>query len=63
MSVTMRKNGVGPYDGYRHYLNYHEGWGGYAKGTYSSKDWLIKVARKVDSRAKTYEEQLDSCGY
>ena len=35
----------------------------YAKGTYSSKDWLIKVARKVDSRAKTYEEQLDSCGY
>jgi len=63
MSVSARKNGVGPYDGYRHYLNYHEGWGGYAKGTYSGKDWLIKVARKVDSRAKTYEEQLDSCGY
>ena len=46
---------------YQLYLAYHEGIGGYAKRTYSSKKWLIDVAHKVDSRAWSYHHQLTSC--
>tara|TARA_Y100001934_G_C12098759_1_gene652860 strand:+ start:134 stop:778 length:645 start_codon:yes stop_codon:yes gene_type:complete len=43
------------------YLTYHEGWRGYKNGTYKKKRWLIKVADKVDARARLYETQYLKC--
>ncbi len=43
------------------YLAYHEGVGGYQRGTYRRKRWLVQVARKVRTRAHIYDVQLKSC--
>ena len=48
-------------DAYKHYLAYHEGVGGFERGTFKAKRWLISVARRVDQTAKTYDSQLDGC--
>jgi len=61
ISKSQRLNGVSKWDGYAQYLNYHEGWGGYKRGSYKKKAWLIQTAKKVDSRAKTYAAQLKTC--
>jgi len=61
MQQTKSKNRIPKTDAYRHYLNYHEGQGGYARGTYNKKPWLIKVARKVEWRAQRYKAQLQQC--
>ncbi len=53
--------GIRKDDAYNLYLAYHEGWGGYRKGSYKNKRWLIKVARKVEKMEKTYEKQLARC--
>jgi hypothetical protein len=58
---SHRINGVSKWDAYNQYLNYHDGWGGYQRGTYRSKTWLISVARRVDDRAQMYATQLNSC--
>ncbi len=51
-----------PYsDGYGHYLAYHEGRGGYKKGSYQSKAWLKKVANRVNNQAQQYRAQLLRC--
>ncbi len=49
-------------DGYRHYLAYHEGWGGYKRRTYQQKKWLLTVAARVSTQAKRYRAQLNRCG-
>ena len=59
--VSYRTNGIAKDDGFRLYLAYHEGHGGYTRGTYRSKQWLVDVARKVDDRAKRYNRQLQGC--
>lgn len=61
ISKSQRLNGVSKWDGYGQYLNYHEGWGGYKRGSYHKKGWLVQVAKKVDSRAKMYAGQLNKC--
>jgi|AntRauTorckE5430_2_1112549.scaffolds.fasta_scaffold00318_18 hypothetical protein len=43
------------------YLAYHEGLGGYQRGTYHGNDWLIKKAESVALRAKLYDEKLNDC--
>ena len=48
-------------DAYRHYLAYHEGWGGYQRRTYKRKKWLLQVAQRVDRQAQTYRAQLKRC--
>lgn len=48
-------------DPYRLYLAYHEGIGGYIKGTYRNKYWLQSVARKVQRQASRYRNQLAVC--
>jgi hypothetical protein len=48
-------------DAYSLYLAYHEGQGGFNRGTYQRKTWLKQAAVRVKSRAKTYERQLASC--
>lgn len=61
ISKSQRLNGVSKWDAYGQYLNYHEGWGGYKRGSYKSKAWLMQTARKVDNRAKIYAGQLKGC--
>ncbi len=58
---TNRLNKVSKWDAKNQYLNYHEGWGGYKRKTYRKKAWLVRVANKVDSRAKRYATQLRGC--
>ncbi|EAQ99294.1 transglycosylase SLT domain-containing protein [Congregibacter litoralis] len=58
---SFRRNGIQKNDAYRLYLAYHEGHGGYERGTYRSKDWLLGVARKVSDRSIRYERQLGAC--
>ncbi len=62
MHKTALVNRIPKNDAYRQYLNYHEGQGGYARGTYKNKAWLINVARKVEQRSKRYAAQLNQCG-
>ena len=56
-----RLTGIPRDDPYRLYLAYHEGPGGYQRGSFNAKPWLLKVARKVESRARTYQRQYDGC--
>lgn len=58
---THKINGVSKWDAYAQYLNYHEGWGGYKRGTYRNKKWLMSVANKVKYRASRYGAQLKRC--
>ncbi|MFC3115593.1 transglycosylase SLT domain-containing protein [Cellvibrio fontiphilus] len=52
---------INPTDSYSLYLAYHEGHGGFNRGTYRRKNWLINTARKVQTRAQQYDYQLRSC--
>lgn len=61
ITKTHKINGVSKWDARAQYLNYHEGWGGYRRGTYKSKKWLIKVAAKVDERSRRYAAQYKGC--
>lgn len=58
---SAKKLGIARSDAYRLYLAYHEGQGGYQRGTYNKKPWLLGVARKVESRSQTYTAQLGKC--
>jgi len=58
---TNRRNDVQLNDSYRLYLAYHEGHGGYERGTYRKKRWLTNVAKKVAGKAQTYKKQLQGC--
>ena len=60
-SNTQKITKVSKWDAYNQYLAYHEGRGGYLKGTYKQKPWLLKVAQKVDNNAKRYASQLKTC--
>jgi hypothetical protein len=61
VDTTHKRNGVSKWDAYGQYLNYHEGQGGYARGTHKSKTWLLGVANKVNARSKQYSTQLSRC--
>lgn len=61
ISQSYRLNKVSKSDSYRQYLNYHEGWGGYRRGSYHKKSWLKTVAQKVKQRADRYQVQLQRC--
>lgn len=60
-SVSYRKNKTAKNDAYHLYLAYHEGHGGFNRRTFNKKGWLKGVAKKVSSRAQTYQRQLQSC--
>lgn len=59
--TNWRRNGVARHDTYRNYLAYHEGHGGYARGSYRDKPWLLAAARRVARQAARYRAQLDGC--
>ncbi|MFM2483097.1 hypothetical protein [Celerinatantimonas sp. YJH-8] len=58
---TNQLNGISKWDAYKQYLNYHEGWGGYQRGTYRDKKWLLRVAQQVNQRASRYRAQFHEC--
>jgi len=58
---TQRINRVSPWRADEIYLNYHEGWGGYRRGTWKKKRWLRGVANRVERNASNYGWQLKHC--
>ncbi|CEO38222.1 hypothetical protein C0Z01_18020 [Photobacterium kishitanii] len=58
---TQRQLGISKWNAYAQYLAYHDGRGGYKRGTYRRKPWLMKVARKVEQQSKNYGWQLKQC--
>jgi len=61
MDKTHRINNVSKWDGREQYLNYHDGWAGYRKGTYKKKAWLMITSDKVKARAGRYGAQYRQC--
>lgn len=53
--------GVAKDDAYGLYLAYHEGPGGYARGSYESKTWLQRTARQVAEQSRRFQTQLATC--
>ena len=62
MTRTEQRFGIPKSNAREHYLAYHEGLGGYARGSYNSKGWLVNVANKVEYRSQMYRQQVKSCG-
>lgn len=60
-SYTRPRTGVAPTNAHDLYLVYHEGAGGYTRGTHLTKPWLLGVAKKVEARARRYERQYAGC--
>lgn len=58
---SRKRSGISLWDPYALYLAYHEGHGGYNRGTYRNKSWLQGVARKVERQAGRYRVQLAGC--
>ena len=61
MNSTQARNGVPLSDARNQYLAYHEGHTGFARGSYRSKAWLVRVAGEVDARSDMYARQLNGC--
>jgi len=60
-NLSYKTLGISKWDAYNQYLAYHEGHGGWQRKSYRKKKWLIRVARKVERRAKMYRAQLARC--
>jgi hypothetical protein len=58
---THERLGVSKWDAKRLYLAYHEGHGGYRRGSYKKKPEVVRVANKVSKTASNYGAQLRRC--
>ena len=58
---THRQLGIHRDDAYRLYLAYHEGRGGYRRGTWKEKPAVQATARRVTDTAERYRTQLSQC--
>lgn len=58
---TNRRLGISKWDPKRMYLAYHEGRGGYARGSYQAKPEVVRIAKRVDWQAREYGAQLRQC--
>lgn len=56
-----RGTGIEKTDAYGLYLAYHEGPGGYSRGSHRQKAWLLETAHRVAARARRYQGQLAGC--
>ena len=61
MDQSQKVNQVSKWNARDQYLNYHEGQGGYSRGTHLNKTWLLNVSDKVTARAARFASQLNSC--
>ncbi len=62
MNGSSEALGISKSDAESQCLAYHEGRGGFSRGTHFSKPWLLSVAVKVGARADRYRSQLAACG-
>ncbi|WP_347311574.1 lytic transglycosylase [Defluviimonas sp. SAOS-178_SWC] len=62
MDQSERKLGISKWDATSQYLAYHEGHGGFSRGSHNEKAWLLRVAAEVGARAELYQRQLIACG-
>ena len=53
--------GIPKNDFYNQYLAYHEGQSGWKNKSFNSKQWLLGVAKKVETNANKYNNQLKDC--
>lgn len=60
-SKANKQLGIPLNNAYSLYLAYHEGLGGYADQSYTSKPWLLQVAQTVQARANQYKVQIAQC--
>ena len=58
---SSRELGISRNDAQQLYLAYHEGRGGYRRGTWKSKPDVQRVAKRVEDTARQYKAQLDRC--
>lgn len=58
---TRRELGISLNDARNLYLAYHDGRGGYRRGTWKKKPKLLRAARRVDETARRYKSQLARC--
>lgn len=58
---THRQLGISLNNPEHLYLAYHEGAGGYSRGTHRNKPHVLQAASQVSSRASRYQSQLASC--
>lgn len=58
---THLRTGVSLNNTYALYLAYHEGITNYIYGTHRKKTWLLNLAKAVQHRANTYNQQLIAC--
>jgi len=59
--ISARELNISKSDAKNVYLAYHEGHGGYRKGSYRQKAWLIDVSNKVADIERQYRGQLRGC--
>jgi len=62
MAQSHERLGIGKTDARNQYLAYHDGRSGYARGSYNSKPWLVRIAGEIGERSNTYRGQLQACG-
>ena len=60
--TSQKRLGISKWDPYKQYLAYHEGWGGYSRGSFNKKPKLLRIASKVKRQAEIYNAQLQKCG-
>ena len=60
-SLSEELLGIPKADAYSQYLAYHEGHRGFEKKTHHGKQWLLRIASEVESRANRYRTQLNRC--
>ena len=58
LARSRRVNGLARDDAFAHYIAYHEGHTGYARGGWRKKTRLLQVAERVAVRAARYRGQL-----
>lgn len=58
---SRRISGIGAGDARNLYLAYHEGNGGYQRGSWREKEWLLDAAANVQANANRFESQLNRC--
>lgn len=60
-SKSRQLSGIQPNEPRELYLSYHEGHGGYNRGTYRRHSWLMRAADQVAADAQRYENQISRC--
>lgn len=61
MAQSTQDLGISPSDAANQYLAYHEGRTGYARRSYRSKSWLMRISAKVSAQSELYQRQLVTC--